>query len=159
MALMKLVAATVLATFVLAGCAAQALPQVQKKDAEVDAWKQTLPVLSGDYGSYPTNYEELAKAHLATTLKDPESARFGVFSKPRKEHVITNVDAKEATYGYSTCVSVNAKNSYGGYTGNHQFWFFIRNGKVLRSQDVDSGPFGRTIYRGRSVNCQDGGPV
>jgi hypothetical protein len=134
----------------LAGCATEA----QRKDAETNAWKQTLPLPNADYGSYPENYEELVKAYLARSLKDPESARYSNFSQPRKEHIITSVSAKEATYGYSVCVSVNAKNSYGGYTGNHVFWFFIRDGKVLRSQDTQSKPFGSIVYQGRLVNCQ-----
>lgn len=130
----------------------------REKDRIANEWKQTLPAPDADYGVYPADYEALVKAHMEATLKDPESARYSNFSKPRKEHIITNVGAKEAAYGYSVCVLVNAKNSYGGYTGNHQYWFFMRDGKIMRSNDVDSGYFGKIIYQGRNVNCQDGDP-
>ena len=130
----------------------------REKDRIANEWKQTLPAPDADYGIYPADYEALVKAYMETTLKDPESARYSNFSKPRKEHIITNVSAKEATYGYSVCVLVNSKNSYGGYAGNHQYWFFLRDGKIMRSNDVDSGYFGKIIYQGRNVNCQDGDP-
>lgn len=134
----------------LAGCMSNA----QRKDAELEAWRKTLPAQNADYGSYPTNYEQLIRNHLSSSLKDPDSARYGKFSKPRKEHVI---QANEALYGYSVCIPVNAKNSYGGYTGNHTYWYFFRNGQIVRSQDIDSNTgFGRMIYIGRSVNCADG---
>ncbi len=130
----------------------------REKDRIANAWKQTLPALNADYGTYPADYEAVVTVYMEKTLKDPESVRYREFSKPRKEHIITNIDAKEATYGYSVCVLVNAKNSYGGYTGNHQYWFFLRDGKIVRSQDVDSAFFGKIIYQGRNVNCQDGDP-
>ena len=49
-----------------------------------------------------------AAAHKAALerLKDPDSARFGKFTVSK--------DGKKA------CLGVNAKNSYGGYTGEHQ---------------------------------------
>ena len=141
-----------LATLILAGCASEA----QRKDAETDIWKKTLPAQNANYGSYPSNYEQMAKGYFSKTLKDPESARYGTFSKPRKEHVIKNVDIREVTYGYSFCASVNAKNSYGGYTGSHTYWFFIRDGQIIRAQDLDGTGPGRMIYIGRFVNCEDG---
>lgn len=134
------------------GCATEA----QLKDTQIDEWKKTLPVEGADYGAYPTNYEQIIKSNLAKVLKDPESARYSNFSKPRKEHAITNVDVKEVTYGYSSCVLVNSKNSYGGYAGNHLFWFFIRSGEIVRSQDTEDAYIGKIIYRGHLVNCQDG---
>jgi len=33
-----------------------------------------------DYGSYPRNYEQLIKRHLAQTLIDPHSVMYGGFS-------------------------------------------------------------------------------
>ncbi|MBL0352152.1 MAG: hypothetical protein IPP03_05670 [Dechloromonas sp.] len=115
------------AMLTLTGC----MNDAQRRDVESAAWRKTLPAPNANYGSYPTNYEQLIKAHLSNSLKDPESARYGRFSKPRKEHVIKS---DEAVYGYSVCVPVNAKNSYGGYTGNHTFWYFFRDGQIVRSK-------------------------
>lgn len=125
-----------------------------KKDKEIAAWKSTLPAADADYGAYPDNYEQLIKEYLARSLKDPDSVRYTDFTKPRKEHAIENAGLKQAIYGYSSCVLVNAKNSYGGYTGNHQYWFFIQNGKIVRSSDTTTGL--KIIYLGRPINCEDG---
>jgi hypothetical protein len=144
---MRGIAVLAVATALLAGCATQA----QKADEAFDVYKATLPEPNADYGSYPENYQELIKAYMTKTLKDPESARYAEFSTPRKEHAIAN---KRAIYGYSSCVLVNAKNSYGGYTGNQQFWFFFQNGQIVRTQNVTTGM--NIIYIGRPINCQNG---
>ncbi len=131
----------------LAGCATQA----QKTDQAFDAYKATLPEPNADYGSYPDNYKQLIQAYMSKNLKDPESARYSEFTTPRKEHAIEN---RKAIYGYSSCVMVNAKNSYGGYTGNQLFWFFYRNGEIVRTQNVTTGI--NIIYRGHPINCENG---
>lgn len=111
----------------------------------------TPPTENVDYGEYPTDYEEIAKEAVAAVLKDPESARFGRVSLPRREHAISNQFRREAVYGYSSCIEVNAKNSYGGYTGFQAHWLLIRNGRVVRIQRPD-----RLIYIGRYPSCEDG---
>ena len=89
---MKLFALLVAAS-VLAGCATEA----QKADQAFEAYKATLPEPNADYGSYPQNYQELIKAYMAKSLKDPDSAKYSEFSTPRKEHAIAN---HKAIYGY-----------------------------------------------------------
>lgn len=130
------------------GCATQA----QKMDEEADAWTATLPDPNANYGTYPDNYQELMKAWFQDNLKDPDSAKYSGYTNPIKEHAIENVNAKKVIYGYSACVYVNAKNSYGGYTGKKQYWFFFNNGKILRAKDTSSA-FGRIVYRGHPINC------
>jgi hypothetical protein len=55
---------------------------------------------------------------LAATLKDPESAKF-IWTKVPKQ--------MPSTFHY--CGMVNAKNSYGGYTGAHPFLAVISTDK------------------------------
>lgn len=62
------------------------------------------------------------------------------------------VENRNFVYGYSTCVFVNAKNSYGGYTGKQLYWAFIRNGQVLRFKNTND-EYGDLIFVGRKVNC------
>lgn len=130
--------------------------EASRMDSIADIWIKGLPDPSASYGAYPSNYVELVKGHLLKTLKDPESARYTGFTSPIKEHVILNISKQQALYGYSVCVLVNAKNSYGGYVGNHQYWFFIKNNQVVRSRDIDSDADGRVIYRGHNISCQSG---
>ncbi|KWT72360.1 hypothetical protein APY04_0154 [Hyphomicrobium sulfonivorans] len=54
--------------------------------------------------------EHNAKQAVTASLKDPTSAKFGP--------VVGAVDASGVKYA---CGTVNAKNSFGGYTGNEMF--------------------------------------
>lgn len=63
-----------------------------------------------------------ARSAVANSLKDPPSARFdGIVRKP------------EAVCGY-----VNAKNSYGGYTGRTRFVYVMKSGEVLLEVPITS---------------------
>lgn len=133
-----------LTSALLAGCAAAPSSSTE------DEWKPDPH--AGDHGPYPDNYEEVVKTWYEANLKDPESARYVSFSRPREEHAITNVHQQEAVYGWSTCATVNARNSYGGYTGPKTRWFLLRDGEIVTTRDTALG----IIYRGRRINCDDG---
>jgi hypothetical protein len=72
------------------------------------------------------NEESAVKKAVLNGLKDPESAKFGKFKL---------IDDERA------CITVNAKNAFGGYTGDQQAfvmkksgsWFFLTTGDI--SQD------------------------
>jgi len=40
-------------------------------------------------------------------------------------------------FGFSVCAAINAKNSYGGYTGSQMHWFLLRDGKIARVQNTE----------------------
>lgn len=108
-----IVAASALA---LAGCAPKPPSQVEISTAQ--------------YGSLPNDYQQLIKNHMNSILKDPESARY-TFEPPFKAY--SQDGSLSSTnggvmYGYVAGVQVNAKNSYGGYTGNQLFVFMFSNG-------------------------------
>jgi hypothetical protein len=111
---------------------------------------------TADFGPYPLNQEELIKQWSLTNLKDPESVRYSTFSKPRKEYIIENYNP---VYGFSVCVGINAKNSYGGYTGTTVFWFFIRDSKLVRVKNTTEKYIGEIISVGHKCNCEDGNQV
>lgn len=58
--------------------------------------------------------ESSAESAVRQSLKDPDSAKFGKYTK------VTDVRA---------CLTVNAKNSMGGYTGDQVAYLVIREGK------------------------------
>lgn len=60
--------------------------------------------------------ETEARKAVLKMLKDPDSAKFGKF---------TNVNEKAA------CLTVNARNSMGGYTGDQQAYLIIDEGKWI----------------------------
>jgi hypothetical protein len=123
----------------------------QTSDAALDGAEG---MATADFGPVPVTHEEQIKQWALSALKDPESARFGRFSKPRKEWMVAS---QKAVFGYSVCADINAKNSYGGYTGNQRYWFFFRDDKLLRSQNTSAGGmFAKKITYKHEVNCEDG---
>lgn len=69
----------------------------------------------GDYGPKPTDPDRIMQDYLRGQLKDPYSAQVEMRAVGR----ITTKSSLlvPTTYGWGICAVVNAKNSYGGYTG------------------------------------------
>ncbi len=59
-------------------------------------------------------------------LKDPDSAKFGEFTRVSED---------------SACLGINARNSYGGYTGEQQALLFKLEGKweIIKTEKIDHG--------------------
>jgi hypothetical protein len=83
---------------------------------------------NADYGDYPSNYEEIAKASVSERLIDPYSAQF-TFRPPAK----TWNGFGGGKYGWAVCGTFNAKNRMGGYTGSDYFFVMIKNGIAIQS--------------------------
>ncbi|CNG79202.1 hypothetical protein [Yersinia frederiksenii] len=147
--------------FSLAGCAPyqsglsspsaydQTMAEAKRKDAEFADAVKNINLDTADVGVKPSNYKKLIEDAIRNELKDPDSAKFSEFTTPRKEVMVNN---RKFVYGYSSCVFVNAKNSYGGYTGKQLYWVFMRNNEVLRVKNTN-GDFGNLIFVGRNINC------
>lgn len=85
---------------------------------------------NADYGEYPSAYREIVKAHMEYRLKDPSSAIYNFLNTPKRDWYRLNT----IYYGYGVCVAINAKNSYGGYTGNKVNYFLIKNDNIVMSR-------------------------
>lgn len=84
-------------------------------------------IADADYGQYPAAYEAVVRAYMAARLKDPDSAQYQFLNAPKQ-----GWDAfGKKRYGWVTCVQINAKNSYGGYTGNRLHYFMLRGDQVV----------------------------
>lgn len=73
------------------------------------ACNATVPHIGGTPIALSLKQTEAVKRDLAKSLKDPESARFGT------------IHASDTKDGKIVCGFVNAKNSFGGYTGEKLF--------------------------------------
>ena len=83
-------------------------------------------VRSENYGSYPKNYERQVRQYLNDTLLDPDSAKIRI-GTPHKVFQTYNPLANtyppktpkelKSNQYYVVCAEVNAKNTFGGYTG------------------------------------------
>ncbi|WP_137165392.1 hypothetical protein [Salinimonas lutimaris] len=99
-------------------------------------------VANADYGVYPSSHESVVKNYYMMTLKDPASAQYQRVSNPQKTWLGNRIDG--VTYGYLVCVTLNAKNSFGAYTGYQTDGLLIRNGKVAKYIE-DGNWWGRQI--------------
>lgn len=116
---MKKIASVVLlaaSAFIASGCAPKPPSQTQ--------------ISSANYGSLPSDYQEKIKNHMNSILKDPDSAKytFQQTFKGYSQDGSMSDSGGGVKYGYVAPVLVNAKNSYGGYTGNQQYVFMFSGG-------------------------------
>lgn len=87
-------------------------------------------IATADYGGFPSDYQQIIKDFMQTRLKDPYSAQYRFDREPHKSYV--SASTRERTiFCYRESVHINAKNSYGGYTGEHDYSFYIRDGEVI----------------------------
>tara|TARA_R110002096_G_scaffold435548_1_gene661346 strand:- start:38 stop:376 length:339 start_codon:yes stop_codon:yes gene_type:complete len=77
---------------------------------------------AANYGEYPDDYEQIIKSIMMNKLKDPESAQYQ-FKGPIKAYLRSAPIAggNPTVYGYMVYFKLNAKNSYGGYTGFKEY--------------------------------------
>lgn len=106
------------AALALSGCYAASEPP--PKAAEQP---DIPPIPAAETRSLTAQEKALLSKGFAATLKDPASAQFQWAKVPKR--------LPESTLDY--CAMVNAKNSYGGYTGASPFlgMIFITKGKII----------------------------
>lgn len=91
------------------------------------------------FGTLPPDYQEQIHGFLDVALKDPYSAHVDI-GTPRKAAALRGlVNGGGYAYGYSVTVAVNAKNSFGGYTGTEVYtFFFAATGKMAALDSTTS---------------------
>ena len=98
---------------------------------------------SADYGRYmsQSECENDVKQVLASYLKDPYSAQYRFGQCQKMGMGSAPVLGVPKQYGYSITTFVNAKNSFGGYTGEVTYIMLFKNGQVIRKgrQNNDLG--------------------
>lgn len=88
----------------------------------------------------PPDWQALVKKAISAKLKDPDSAQFKFEGKPVKG----NVGHGEK---WMTTVEVNAKNSFGGYTGYKTWAIAIKNGEVDFAEPSSGDAEARDTWR------------
>jgi hypothetical protein len=98
--------------------------------------------------TYPENYKELINQYFEDRLKAPFSAKYRFIERPQKayQRFPPVQDDGDRHIGYLVFVDVNAKNSYGGYTGWEEFRFLIRDGRIVH-RFTRNPHFWETWYR------------
>lgn len=96
----------------------------------------------------PKNWKQLVQNTIARYLKDPDSAKYSFYDNPEyysfsnSGHFAKSAEFSAQTsplLGHAGLVFVNAKNSYGGYTGNTPWLYMITNGEISLIASNDYG--------------------
>lgn len=89
-------------------------------------------LINADYSSAPQNYEKTIKDLMSVQLKDPYSAQYK-FEAPYKGYANKGlIYGGGRDYGWVVRVWVNAKNSFGGYTGYQPHIYLFRGERIVR---------------------------
>ena len=84
-----------------------------------------------DYGQLPPDdHKEIERQIILSSLKDPDSAKFNKWMGPDRFVIPSSNISPTPKPVWRTSVDVNAKNSYGGYTGFQSYVFAWSNGKI-----------------------------
>lgn len=85
-----------------------------------------------NYGVKPSNSEAAASArkYFEQVLIDPDSLRLGCDENTRKGWARDRMSDRPS-YGYLLRCDVNAKNRFGGYTGNKNYILVLNGAQVL----------------------------
>jgi hypothetical protein len=92
--------------------------------------QQPSPADQALYGPYPSNYKDIVMTWLSERLVDVASARIEWQGEPQP--VDFGKKNGEHLYGYVIQFRVNARNSFGTYTGMQQHGVIIKNGEVIK---------------------------
>lgn len=89
-----------------------------------------------DYGPMPVNYEAEIEAYFETILKDPYSAKYSYRGSPVKGYCNEGLayGGQVSWYGWAVPVQINAKNSFGAYTGFFNHWVFFNSSGHITGQ-------------------------
>lgn len=113
--------AAAVCSILLGGCAST--PSATAQPSQVPA----------DYGQaiIKADAEAKAKQFFDANLKDPYSAHIEYPRDPYQKCFTDGAIAGGQTHcGYALAASVNAKNSYGGYTGSVPYVLLFQNGEI-----------------------------
>lgn len=80
--------------------------------------------------------EQQAAAYLGKVLKDPASAQVSFGRVYQGYYTSAPISGSKISAGYMLDALVNAKNSYGGYTGAKPYRFLFRSGVLINAWKV-----------------------
>lgn len=86
-----------------------------------------------DYGSPITiDYEMAVKNYFDKVLFDPYSVKYEIEAPYQSWYKEPPLLGGHLYAGYMVVVWVNAKNRFGGYTGNQKYGFIFKNNEIVK---------------------------
>lgn len=122
------------ACILFSGCVATMAEKPSQKEDKYAVFTAQKP----DYGylpTFPEGLREMAKNHFQYRLKDPTSAIIKVTEPEQCYMRAAPISGGKITqYGWCTRILINAKNSFGAYTGFQIHRIFIKDGAMTEFQ-------------------------
>jgi hypothetical protein len=92
-----------------------------------------------DYGERPQNYVQTIHQYFDSTLKDPSSVQYKDITSPQQDWIRdAPIQGHAIHFGWGVLATVNAKNSYGGYTGYQTYHFLFRGERIDQALTPDT---------------------
>ena len=93
---------------------------------------------NADYGEYPEDYKVLVENNMNYILADPhDPVNYSNWRGPSQAVSGNWLDTKE--FGYGVCVDIDAKNRIDGYRVDETFYFFMKDGRLIKTFGESSG--------------------
>lgn len=119
-------------------------------------------------GPVRPDFEQAARDYITSRLRDPDSGRIRMVRPPIKERIPRMLplpdgaeQAERPEYGWVACFGVNARNGYGGYTGEEAWVVILDDGRFRSFGEGDSvgaGRAGQVINDSISTECSRQSP-
>lgn len=129
---MRRAISTIGALLCVTGCAEPSKPAARTAPEPT----YTLQVTPGMAGPYPALYKGMLASWVRGTFLDPYSLRNVHVTKP------VEVKASRGTFAWLVCLSANARNRYGAYTGQQAHAVLIRNSAIIDAFPKSTAPSG-----------------
>jgi len=91
----------------------------------------------------PKDLVSAIRVRMEKVLMDAESARIKVTRGPRT--AVFPIDEKNSFQGKAVCAQINAKNSYGAYTGPQTWVFLFQSQTIFAAKVGDAGIFESSV--------------
>jgi len=141
----KLCVLVLIGVFALSGCGVA----YQQQRSEI-----LRTASAEDFGPPPPeDYRARGEDFIRRRLKDPESARFEWVGEPRHEAIQPALASPHARPVWVTVVRVNAKNSFGGYTGASPFVLAWSHGRIVAYTSTETGYWEYVQVSGPALAC------
>lgn len=97
-------------------------------------------LVNADYGvpMSQADCEKTVKDFAQYHLKDAASAQYQFGNCTKQWASSAPIFNLPKQYGYLMHVSINAKNSFGGYTGYQQYQFLMKDNRIIRKLQYDN---------------------
>lgn len=127
---MRLAISTIGVLLCMTSCAAP--PPPVTRTPPPSSYRLEVPL--GIAGPYPTAYKAAVATWVRSNFLDPYNLRDVFVTKP------VEIEAQNGQYGWLVCLSTNARNRYGAYTGQQWHSLLLKDNSIIDAYPKSTSP-------------------